>query len=139
MGFALFLTIMRWYKLTIKPEKNFKYYCKCSNNFAADCSIRWKHCTILHAIILKLQNMYIYLNRSSAVKSINIIDFSPFLFSYIYFKQKHKNWVYFNFRTKEMLCFPSFQLLNYYLSITHANIFNSLSYKTMSRRLKFLI
>ena len=37
LGFILFMTSMGWQILAIKPEKNRKYYRKCSNNFAADC------------------------------------------------------------------------------------------------------
>ena len=35
---------MRWWKLAIKSEKNRKYYRKCSNNFAADCTV----CSIIN-------------------------------------------------------------------------------------------
>ena len=27
------------WKFTVKPEKNCRYYLKCSNNFAADCTL----------------------------------------------------------------------------------------------------
>ena len=38
LGFILFITSIRWYKLLSKQRKNRKYYRKCSNNFAVDCN-----------------------------------------------------------------------------------------------------
>ena len=37
LGFILFITSMGWQNLAIKPDKNYKYYRKHSNSFAAEC------------------------------------------------------------------------------------------------------
>ena len=55
--FILFITRIKYQKLTTKPEKNRKYYRKCSNNFAADSKLLRKMLWTLYYLIESLGDL----------------------------------------------------------------------------------